>query len=72
MTSSMTWACWHLHAIWHPELTPSSGAPRKTCGHAGPCNANLRTIAHRPAGKAACAFELAAMWGDTDHAKDED
>ena len=25
-----------------------------------------------PAGKAACAFELAAMWGDTDRAKDEE
>ena len=25
-----------------------------------------------PAGKAACAFELAALWGDTDHVKDEE
>ena len=33
---------------------------------------HVHALAPMPAGKAACAFELAAMWGDMDRAKDED
>lgn len=59
-----------LDAFWPPTCTRSSRPHQQT--YWAQCNAQLHAMGPMPAGKAACAFELAALWGDTDHVKDEE